>query len=156
MSARAAVLEGGCQCGKVRYAFYGEPTSADVCHCRMCQRAMGNLFMPTVGGVALDDFAGTSGAPARFQSSSVAERFFCRDCGTPLAFRYLAWPTISVTTGSLDQPEKGRPRKQYGAESRLPWLDEALQTPRVRTEDDPPPGGMAAIRSFQAGPKSDG
>ena len=149
MNARTPVLEGGCQCGRVRYAFYAEPTSADICHCRMCQRAMGNLFMAVVGGVSLDDFAWTNGEPARYQSSSVAERFFCRDCGTPLAFRYLARPTINVTTGSLDQPERGRPNVQNGAESRLPWLDEALQTPRVRTEDDPPPGGMAAIRSFQ-------
>jgi hypothetical protein len=149
MRDRSPVLEGGCQCGAVRYAFYAEPTSADICHCRMCQLAVGNFFMATVGGVPLDDFSWTKGEPARFQSSSVAERFFCRDCGTPLAFRYLEWPTMSVTTGSLDEPELGRPTEQYGAESRLPWLDEALQTPRVETADDPPPGGMDAIRSFQ-------
>ncbi|MCE3250927.1 MAG: hypothetical protein K0R41_4752, partial [Geminicoccaceae bacterium] len=41
---RQAVLTGGCQCGRVRYALYGEPMSADLCHCRMCQRALGNLF----------------------------------------------------------------------------------------------------------------
>lgn len=147
---RTPVMEGGCQCGAVRYAFYAEPSSADICHCRMCQRAMGNLFMATVGGVPLDDFAWTKGAPARFQSSAIAERFFCRDCGTPLAFRYLERPTMGVTTGSLDAPELGRPTEQVGAESRLPWLDEALQTPRSSTDDDPPPGGAAGVGSFQS------
>ena len=147
---RAAVLEGGCQCGRVRYALHAEPSSADICHCRMCQRAMGNLFMATVGGIALVDFTWTRGAPARFQSSSIAERWFCRDCGTPLAFRYLERPTISVTTGSLDHPERGRPTVQIGAESRLPWLDEALTTPLRRTEEDPPPGGLAAVGSRQS------
>jgi hypothetical protein len=150
MTGRTPVLEGGCQCGHVRYAFYSEPVGADICHCRMCQRAMGNLFMATVGGVALDDFAWTAGEPARFCSSSIAERFFCADCGTPLAFRYLERPTISVATGSLDQPERGRPTMQIGVESRLPWLDEALATPQHRTEDDPPPGGSDALKSRQS------
>ncbi|MDX1540779.1 MAG: GFA family protein [Geminicoccaceae bacterium] len=150
MNGRTAVLEGGCQCGRVRYAFYTEPTSADICHCRMCQRAMGNLFMAAVGGVGLDDFAWTRGEPARFQSSSIAERFFCRTCGTPLGFRYLERPTISVTTGSLDRPEHGRPTMQIGIESRLPWLDEALSSPAQHTEDDPPPGGMSAVVSRQS------
>lgn len=146
---RRPVLEGGCQCGQIRYALYRQPGSADICHCRMCQRAMGNLFMATVGGIGLDDFAWTRGEPARFQSSSIAERLFCRACGTPLAFRYLERPTISVTTGSLDHPERGRPTIQIGGESRLPWLDEALSTPLRRTDDDPPPGGVLAVVSRQ-------
>jgi hypothetical protein len=36
---RAPVLTGGCQCGAVRYALYAEPSSADICHCRMCTTA---------------------------------------------------------------------------------------------------------------------
>ncbi len=75
-SDRAAVLTGGCQCGAVRYAFYAEPRSADICHCRMCQRAVGNLFM-AVTSVEQADFAWTKGAPKLYRSSSIAERGFC-------------------------------------------------------------------------------
>ncbi len=32
-------LEGGCQCGAVRYAITGEPALAAICHCTMCRRA---------------------------------------------------------------------------------------------------------------------
>jgi hypothetical protein len=145
---RKPVLTGGCQCGRVRYALYAGPTSADICHCRMCQRALGNLF-GAFAGIRLSDFAWTKGAPATYQSSSIVERGFCGHCGTPLSFRYLETDKISLTAGSLDQPERVPPTEQVGIESRVPWLHEALARPGKRTEDDPPPGGLAAITSFQ-------
>ena len=116
---RRPVLTGGCQCGAVRYALYAEP-DADICHCRMCQKAVGNVFM-AVAGVPLQHFAWTRGEPAVYRSSSAAERGFCRDCGTPLTFRYVAKDSINVTLGSLDEPAKAKPTKQHGIESRVPW-----------------------------------
>ena len=145
---RPAVLTGGCQCGAVRYALYAEPSSADICHCRMCQRAIGNLFM-AVAGVARDRFAWTSGEPALFRSSSAAERGFCRQCGTPLTFRYLANDTINVTLGSLDQPAEVRPTVQHGIESRVPWWRDLFDLPDLTTAEDPPPGGLDALESYQ-------
>ena len=145
---RQAVLSGGCQCGAVRYALYAEPESADICHCRMCQRAVGNLFM-AVAGVLRDQFAWTKGEPAIFRSSSAAERGFCRDCGTPLSFRYIARDRISVTLGSLDEPARARPTIQHGIESRVAWWRELFDLPETTTEDDPPPGGLEAMQSYQ-------
>ena len=145
---RRPKLSGGCQCGKVRYALYAEPGSADICHCQMCQKAVGNLFM-AVAGVPRGQFAWTRGEPALFRSSSAAERGFCRDCGTPLTFRYLARDEINVTLGSLDEPARARPTKQHGIESRVPWWHELLDLPGLTTADDPPPGGLEALASHQ-------
>ena len=145
---RQPALTGGCQCGAVRYALYSAPISADICHCRMCQRALGNVFA-AFAGVGLDDFAWTRGVPASYRSSSIVERGFCGHCGTPLSFRYLETDKISVTIGSLDQPARVRPTEQVGIESCVPWLHEALALPGKRTEDDPPPGGLATLQSFQ-------
>jgi hypothetical protein len=145
---REAVLTGGCQCGAVRYALYTEPVKADICHCRMCQRAVGNLFM-AVASVKLRDFAWTKGAPATWRSSSIAERGFCSACGTPLSFRYLAKTSLALTTGSLDQPERARPGAQYAIESRLPWFHELADLPGTRIADDPPPGGLEALENYQ-------
>jgi hypothetical protein len=145
---RAPVLTGGCQCGKVRYALYAEPGSVDICHCRMCQKAVGNLFM-AVAGVPSGAFAWTKGAPAIFESSSAAERGFCADCGTPLTFRYLARDEINVTIGSLDEPAKARPTRQYGIEGRVPWWRDLFDLPGTTTADDPPPGGLEALVSHQ-------
>jgi hypothetical protein len=146
-SEREPVLTGGCQCGAVRYALYAEPT-ADICHCRMCQKATGNLFMATAG-VPRDKFAWIAGAPATWQSSAIAERGFCAKCGTPLSFRYLSGARISVTTGSLDQPARARPTSQIGIESRVPWFSDLAGLPASTTADNPPPGGLAAVASRQ-------
>ena len=75
-------VTGGCQCGRIRYRVTGGLGRASLCHCRMCQRAAGNVFAPlvTARGVTWE------ATPARFASSDIAERGFCRDCGTPLFY----------------------------------------------------------------------
>ena len=40
---RKPMMTGGCQCGAVRYALFDAPEST-VCHCRMCQKAVGGPF----------------------------------------------------------------------------------------------------------------
>jgi len=113
---------GGCQCGAVRYALYVAPQNAHVCHCRMCQRATGGLFAALVGAPK-SDFAWTQGAPAFFASSNLAQRGYCRDCGTPLSFAYdTPEARLYVTIGSLDAPEATPVIIQYGVESRLSWV----------------------------------
>jgi hypothetical protein len=119
---RKPVATGGCQCGAVRYAFYVPLENAHVCHCRMCQRASGGVFAALAGGKP-ENFAWTRGTPAYFASSNLAKRAFCDKCGTPLSFKYDS-PTARMytTIGSLDHPEKVELVKQYGVESRLPWV----------------------------------
>jgi hypothetical protein len=113
-------MTGGCQCGAVRYALFETPEST-VCHCRMCQKAVGGLFA-ALCKVPTDRFAWTRGEPSRFQSSSAAERHFCASCGTPLTFHFLDGDAIEVTTGSLDNPEAAPITKNFGTESRLSWI----------------------------------
>ncbi len=134
MSETATKMTGGCQCGAVRYALYDTPEST-VCHCRMCQKAVGGPFA-ALSKVKLGSFAWTRGTPARFQSSSAAERHFCAACGTPLTFHYLDGEAIEVTTGSLDTPAAIPPTKNFGVEARLPWIDRLLpgQLPEVSTQ----------------------
>ena len=45
------ILSGGCQCGAVRYKAEIQPETAHLCHCRMCQKAAGNYFMPLASAV---------------------------------------------------------------------------------------------------------
>jgi len=117
-----ASLTGGRQCGSVRYRLMRGPADASVCYCRVCQKASGGPFM-AFGGVRLDELVWTRGAPNIFASSTFAERGFCADCGTPLTYRVLDGDRISVTIGSLDAPAAVAPKVQWGAESKLSWLD---------------------------------
>ena len=139
---------GGCQCGAVRYALYAEPSNPHVCHCRMCQKASGGYF-GAFAGVPLADFAWEKGTPGVFKSSELAERGFCRDCGTPLSFRYIDRDRISVSLGSLDDPARVVPVKQFGLESRLPFIAAIASLPGTRTEDDVPAERLAKYRSRQ-------
>lgn len=133
-TARAPALTGGCQCGAVRYALYAEPTGTSICHCRMCQKAVGNYFAAHTG-VRRDDFTWTRGAPGAFRSSEVVERDFCRDCGTPLTYRALDKDRVSITIGSLDNPDRVCPEHQYGMEARHADVDRLATLPGVRTGD---------------------
>lgn len=145
---RTPIHTGGCQCGAVRYALYAEPTRASICHCRMCQKAFGSYFAP-LAGVPPGDFAWTHGSQGVFKSSALVERGFCRDCGTPLTFRYLDRDRISVSLGSLDEPERVPPLHQHGLESRMPFLAALIDLPGTRTDEDNPPERMAGLRSLQ-------
>jgi hypothetical protein len=119
---RTPVAIGGCQCGAVRYALYVTPEKAHACHCRMCQRAVGGAFALLVGAPKAD-FAWTKGEPGVFESSNLAKRAFCRDCGTPLSFSYnLPEARFYVTIGSLDDPESAPIEHQFGLEAKLSWV----------------------------------
>jgi hypothetical protein len=88
----------------------------------MCQRATGGLFA-ALAGAPKSQFAWTRGSPRFFASSNLARRGYCADCGTSLSFAYERDDArIYVTIGSLDVPSAAPIVKQYGIESRLPWV----------------------------------
>ena len=122
MASEAGGLTGGCQCGAVRYRLDAEPAGSNICHCRMCQKAGGAPFM-AFAGATLSTLKWTRGAPKTFASSDFAERGFCADCGTPLTYRAIGHDRIAVTIGSLDRAGDVAPLKQFGVESKLPWID---------------------------------
>ena len=145
---RKPVEEGGCQCGKVRYALYQPPRRAGICHCRMCQKATGNYFAP-LANVEIGDFEVTKGKMATFASSTIATRGFCRDCGTPLTFSYTEMPSISVMMGSMDNPDCIAPSQQFGQESRRIHLDTAVANEAHVIEDLMPEEMAAKLKSHQ-------
>jgi hypothetical protein len=136
MSEVPGQLMGGGLCGQIRYECAAQLCDVHYCHCRLCQKAFGNIFavfrsLPTAA------LSFTRGKPQLFRSTSYAERGFCGRCGTPLTFRYLRSEWIAVSIGSLDRPEEMRPEMHWGIESQVPWLimDDGL--PRKPIEDDP-------------------
>lgn len=117
------VLSGGCQCGAVRYRIDVALENAHVCHCRMCQKASGNYFMP-LARAPKAEFTVTRGDVSWFHSSDLVRRGFCRDCGTPLLFDVLNRNTVNVVLGALDEPAAVKPAFQCGLHAKMPWFDE--------------------------------
>jgi hypothetical protein len=110
---------GGCQCGRVRYRAHPPRDRACVCYCRMCQKASGGPFMAMVRFQASQVEWTTP--PEIFASSNQVERGFCRDCGTPLTYRHLEGPYLSLTLNSLDDPESIRPEMRFCPTNQVSW-----------------------------------
>ena len=116
----APVLTGGCQCGSVRYALDEMPGHVHVCHCRMCQKAVGGPFA-VICPIPKAAFRLTRGALSFYRSSDVGRRGFCSACGTPISFDYPEDGEFGVLVGTLDTPSAVEPLAQYGNESRVGW-----------------------------------
>jgi hypothetical protein len=117
----ALLVTGGCQCGAIRYRAALDIESAHLCHCRMCQKAAGNYFLP-LASTRRSAFELTRGTITMFASSAYVDRGFCNQCGTPLSFEIKDADSLAITLGSLDQPELLMPTMQSGVESRMPWF----------------------------------
>lgn len=132
---RGFELRGGCQCGAVRYRARVEDLDAYYCHCRMCQRAFGNVFATFVQ-VPRSRVQWEVGMPAYFRSSRLARRGFCRACGTPLSFEYTdEGASVHLSVGSLDRPGRLRPIEHAGFEGHVESFFHDDGLPRSRTED---------------------
>ena len=77
-------ITGHCLCGAVTLTVAGvHDPRIGACHCRMCQRWTGGLFLC----FGVDASAVTvSGKVTRYRSSAFAERAFCPRCGSHLWF----------------------------------------------------------------------
>lgn len=130
-------VEGGCQCGEVRYAVAIKDNDGYLCHCRMCQRASGGLAF-AFKNVPKDTVNWTTHAPDYFESSPIARRGFCSKCGTPLTFDFPDGESIDLTIGSFDNPTRFKPTHHFGAEHiHEAWLDTS-DLPRKRTDEYEP------------------
>ena len=126
-------MDGGCACGRIRYSARIENDEAYLCHCRMCQRATGSVSIAfkTLKKADID----WAHEPDWYQSSPIARRPYCRECGTSLGFAYPDSDKIDLTIASFDDPSRFRPKHHFGAESiHRAWLNtEGL--PEIRTAD---------------------
>jgi hypothetical protein len=129
------IFTGGCQCGAIRFRTTELFDNAHICHCRMCQKAVGNFFAALVG-TPKTKLSWTRGMPSRFSSSEGVERGFCSKCGTPLFYDNIHSPDIGLMIGAFDDPAAIKPLSQDSIESRVPWFSEITGVPDSGTSED--------------------
>ncbi len=90
---------GKCLCGAITFTADQVEPEIGACHCRMCQRVSGGIFITTTArGLT---FAGTEHI-SKYRSSDWAERAFCNKCGTHLYYRILDTDEYEMCVGVFD------------------------------------------------------
>ena len=127
-------MTGGCACGRIRFEAEIDSDEAYLCHCRMCQRAGGNLSLAMVN-LPQQAVRWTS-EPDWYRSSPIAQRPFCSACGTSLGFRYDSdTDKMDLTVAAFDDPSRFKPTSHFGVESiHESWLQTA-GLPRTRSDE---------------------
>jgi len=94
-------MTGHCLCGAVTVRVAGpHDPRPGACHCRMCQRWSGGLFLcfsADAAGVTVD------GPVTRYASSDFAERAFCPVCGSHLWMRDNTGASYDLMPGLFDE-----------------------------------------------------
>jgi hypothetical protein len=86
--------------------------------------------------------------PDVFASSNLVERGRCRNCGTPLSYRQIDGPNISLTINSLDDPESVRPQIRFAAKMEVSWCGSLSTLPTREMDFTATPGFVN--RQFRA------
>jgi len=109
-------MTGGCACGRIRFAARIDSNDAYLCHCRMCQRATGSISIAFVNVKQVD--VEWDHEPDWYESSAIAKRPYCRECGTSLGFQFREGSeNMDLTVAAFDDPSRFQPRHHFGAES---------------------------------------
>lgn len=91
------MIEGHCLCRAVTIRVGGHDPRLAACHCRMCQRWSGGLFLCFDASEVE-----TEGPVARYRSSDFSERAFCATCGSHLWMHDFGSNSYDLMPGLFD------------------------------------------------------
>lgn len=136
------ILEGGCQCGAIRYRVTGAPLTLYACHCTECQKQSASAFGLSLW-VERSDLEIVSGEPRHWErladSGNTTRCAFCPDCGSRLYHEASDDPGIySLKGGSLDAIAGLTPVGHIWVRSKQPWVDLACLPGDLVFETEPP------------------
>lgn len=120
-------VEGGCDCGDVRYRMRLPPLIVHCCHCRWCQRETGSAFVLNAM-VESERVATLTGEPEAVVTPSASGRgqtiLRCPRCRLALWSHYAgAGEAIKfIRVGTLDEPGRLPPDIHIFTASKLPWV----------------------------------
>ncbi|AIF49330.1 GFA family protein [Dyella japonica] len=121
------VMEGGCDCGQIRYRFDGPPLFVHCCHCRWCQRETGTAFAlnAMIETERLTLLAGMSEVIMTPSESGKGQKIFrCPTCRIALWSHYGGGgdAVAFIRVGTMDEPFRVSPDIHIYTASKQPWV----------------------------------
>lgn len=101
MADNSQVTTGSCLCGAVQYEVRGPLRDVVNCHCSMCQRLHGG-FGPHSKARKTNISVTKSDGLAWYKTSDIAQRGFCRVCGSGLFWEPFELDATGILAGTLD------------------------------------------------------
>ncbi len=120
-------VEGGCQCGAVRFQLSAGPLGVYNCHCKDCQRTSGSTHTISVI-MKKEDVRFLGGETDIFDkaadSGRVVRMYGCAKCGTKVYNEPLSAPHMLVMkAGTLDDMSWAEPVGNIWTASKAPWVE---------------------------------
>lgn len=123
----AAMQDGGCACGTVRYRMNDAPMVVHCCHCTWCQRETGSAFVINAV-IERDRVTLLAGEPDLVMTPSESGRgqeiARCPSCRVAVWSHYpgAGRKAAFVRGGTLDTPAEVTPDVHIFTRSKLPWV----------------------------------
>jgi len=120
-------IEGGCDCGRVRYRMQTPPLFVHCCHCRWCQRESGAAFAlnALIEADRVQLLAGVPRVVMTPSNSGKGQKIArCPECLVALWSNYAgAGEAIRfLRVGTLDDPDRCPPSVHIFTASKQPWV----------------------------------
>jgi hypothetical protein len=151
MKLPAFPVEGGCQCGAIRFRLKSPPRAVYACHCKDCQRFSGTTH--SLSAVVLaGDLELTQGAFTAFDkpadSGRTVRMLGCAQCGTKVWNEPLASPEFLILKpGTLDDMDWLHPIGNIWTDSAARWVPINPDEPNFPGQ---PPNRQPLIDAYQA------
>lgn len=134
------MMQGGCQCGSVRYALAGPLARAYACHCADCQKQSASAFSLSIPVVheALEVSGPLASFAKRSDSGAVTTCWFCPSCGARIYHTSSRAPAAAtLKAGTLDDATGVFPAAHLWTRRKQPWvrLDPEIPTFETQPED---------------------
>jgi hypothetical protein len=150
----SARINGACLCGAVRWSYDAPFHTMAHCHCSVCRKHHGTLFVTIVAG-PLDTFHWRAGTEciATWQSSANGRRSFCSVCGSKLPHVAQTSRQVYMPAGALDGELGIRPQMHLftGSKAATTVIADGLPQHAEYPPEWNTPGLPTPVRESRAG-----
>ena len=127
MTDAIAPREGGCRCGRIRFAIAAPPLITMACHCRGCQLMTGSAYSLSAA-IPAQAFSVIQGEPVIGALHGANRHYYCGWCMSWMFTRVARTDLfVNVRASLIDDPEWTLPFIETCTDEKLPWATTPAQ-----------------------------